>query len=128
MKKNIKNIRRGFTLVEMLTVIAIIGILAGILFVGLGKQRERARIASATTTAKSVMPYAQECLFRGGDLNTAPTTVDGAICPNSKTNWPTISPTECVYIDGTATTWKVKCTFSATSTTITCDAEIGDCI
>ncbi len=122
-----KNNYKGFTLVELLTVIAIIGILAGVLFISLGKQRERARTASAMTTVKSIMPYAQECLFKGESLTAMPVTVGAAICLNSKTNWPDIGPIECSYINGTSTTWKVECDF-VTPLTIICDAETGECI
>ncbi len=128
MENNKKNIQKGFTLVEILTVMAIIGILAGIIFISLGKQRERARKASAMTTAKSIMPYAQECLFKGENLTTIPTTEEAIICNNSPTKWPKVNLAQCGYVNGTITTWKIKCTFDSGDVTIVCDAETGECI
>jgi len=56
--------KKGFTLVELLLVIAIIGILAAVLFVGLGNQRERARV---TTFKEGSSYYFQGKYERLGD-------------------------------------------------------------
>ncbi len=48
------NRKNGFTLFELLTVIAIIGVLAGLLLPALGKARERAKIAKCVTTIASL--------------------------------------------------------------------------
>lgn len=49
--KRIGKTRKGFTLVEMVLVIAIIVILAGVLIVGIGSYLNKAKIASSSVTA-----------------------------------------------------------------------------
>ena len=73
MKKN----QKGFTLVELLLVMAIIGILASAVLVGVSTQRERARENAALQTAKSALPYVVECYMKGNYSGTANTSVAG---------------------------------------------------
>lgn len=59
--KLINKNEKGFTLVELMLVIAIIGILAAVLFVSLGKQRERARISAFKQQMRALVPAITTC-------------------------------------------------------------------
>jgi len=54
--------QKGFTMIELLVVITIIGILAGVILASLGESRDQARIASAQSHMKS-LHTAMELLF-----------------------------------------------------------------
>ena len=58
----------GFTLVELLIVVAIIGILSGIAVPAFLKQRSKASVHSANMQARSVLSYCQMYLSDHGEL------------------------------------------------------------
>src|SRR5688572_2069456 len=73
-----RRLRLGFTLIEILVVIAIVALLAAILFPGFAKARENARRASCQSNLKQIgiglMQYTQDfdgrypLLFEGVDV------------------------------------------------------------
>ena len=65
MKKN----NQGFTLIEMLVVVLIIGILAGIALPQYNKAVEKSRAAEAQIILKDMFNAQQECILRMGDRN-----------------------------------------------------------
>lgn len=69
---------RGFTLIEILVVIALIGILATVTIVVLVSQRVVAKTAANQASIRSVVPVLQVCVDRNGTMQ-AP-TVSAVIC------------------------------------------------
>jgi len=76
-KKNMPSFNQGFTLVELLLVIAIIGILAAVLFVSLGAQRKRARVATFKENMRGLVTAATACHDAGGSIQAVQ---GGAVC------------------------------------------------
>ena len=68
--------KKGFTLVELLLVIAIIGILAAVLFVGLGNQRERARVTTFKENVRGLVTTYTACTDGGGTINNGVTSAE----------------------------------------------------
>lgn len=79
-KNNVKyfdmNKKQGFTLIEMLVVVAIIGLLSSVVVVGLGSARSKARDAKRIADVQQIMASA-EVAYTGGSYPasvTAPST------------------------------------------------------
>jgi type IV pilus assembly protein PilA len=72
-----KTNKKGFTLVELLLVIAIIGILAAVLFVSLGNQRERARVTTFKENMRGLVTAYTACADGAGTIGVG--LADGSI-------------------------------------------------
>ncbi len=93
-EKKIQN-KNGFTLVELMATIAIIGILAGIILVSVSSARERARDGAAYVTIASTQGAAFKCLTSGNStaaLKSIPApSAGGSICTvTGYPKWPSL--------------------------------------
>jgi len=79
MRKKIKN-NKGFTLVELLLVIAIIAILATVLFVSLGSQRERARTTAFKENVRGLVTAFTACTDGQGTVYSGELNGSGIAC------------------------------------------------
>ena len=117
-------------MIEILAVMVILGILSSVILVALGNQRERSRVSSATATAKSILPFAQECVFYQDLLNQPANSTTGGnlLCANSKTVWPAIGAEGCSYDSniGGANVYRINCNRAGKK--IVCQtANVGEC-
>jgi len=71
---------KGFTLVELLLVIAIIGILAAVLFSTITRQREHARAAAFMEQMRTAISGMTRCLDAGGTLQEPGDNLDRRVC------------------------------------------------
>jgi len=86
-KKADQSAKQGFTLVELLLVMAIIGILAGVIFAAIAPARKRARITAFKQQMAGLVPVASLCVDGEGTIQPAVATGAGVLCsndPNSK--------------------------------------------
>lgn len=111
MKKSCLLIRYGFTLVELLIVIAIIGILASIVLISLSLVRQKARMAefkSVAASAQAAAVAACDSVGTGasgvvwtasttGSLTTAISCTNGVITAGVATSVNAVTGTTCVY-------------------------------
>ncbi|MEI7621110.1 MAG: type II secretion system protein [Candidatus Moraniibacteriota bacterium] len=139
-QKKVVNLSAGFSLIELLIVIAIIGILAGVVMVNAGSGVEKAKKASALSSLASVMPELVACQDDGGKASPRAT---GAVicCPTTaacsansvaghSVTWPDITTKPIwVWTAGAGATIDNNFTYSATkgTNTITCNYGTGDC-
>ncbi|MFA6365326.1 MAG: type II secretion system protein [Candidatus Paceibacterota bacterium] len=74
-----KNNQKGFTLIEMLVVVAIVGLLSSIVVVGLGGARSKARDAKRLSEVQQILNWAELNYAQTGYPTTASTTASTAL-------------------------------------------------
>lgn len=86
-------IKKAFTLIELLIIVAIIALLASAILVMVGQSRRNARLNSAKTALKSTLPAIIACKDGNGNVNN-PVAGD-AICSTNvglnNAKWPILS-------------------------------------
>ncbi|HBI33887.1 MAG TPA: hypothetical protein DEA43_02640 [Candidatus Moranbacteria bacterium] len=140
-QKNKNRLRVGFTLIEIMTVIAIIGILASVVTVSLQGGVDKSKTASAITTMSSLLPEIVTCQDDGGRISAY--SAGAAICiqagsttaltGHENATWPNILAKTGYAIIKAGITANVDIqalSFTATKTgqpTITCDYSDNEC-
>ena len=130
--KNKLQTKKAFTLMELLIVIAIIGILSGVVLVSTGSGVEKAKRASALTTAASILPELVACQDDGASVLAYAS--GGKICNDSghSVTWPNVSAKTGYAFNAAAATNAQILTYTYTltktgQTTITCSYVTNDC-
>lgn len=83
--------KHGFTLIEILLIVAIIAILATIVLVSVNQSRKNARINNAKTSLRTVLPIVVSCLDSGKQVNNP--SAGNLICQSGLPGsfWPNLS-------------------------------------
>lgn len=98
---------KGFTMVEVLSVMVILGIIGMVIFVKIGDERERVRVTGMKETAQSALSLAQECYFRNGWVDTP--VANEKICEAVKQVWPELEDENCQYYGNGAKEFGIEC-------------------
>jgi prepilin-type N-terminal cleavage/methylation domain-containing protein len=109
--------QKGITLIELLIVIAILGVIAGVIIYAVGPFRGAGTLESANTEASSVKTCIQAYISYGGDTING-TIGGGRACPNWTANDQGKTPID--YFDGAL---KAQYTIDATLGCIVTDAD-----
>jgi prepilin-type N-terminal cleavage/methylation domain-containing protein len=91
--------RSGFTLIEILLAIAIIGILAAVILISLSGYRASARSSKLNSSLSSVVTSLQSCWAFGGQVNAPSNNAQICTLASSYGNWPDVSQDGYSYSD-----------------------------
>ena len=138
MNMRLKKSNSGFTLIELMTVIAIIGILASAIMISLGVQKKRATVNKVLTELSGVMENIYLCKSDDGTVDAPAGGGGGNICtigPNDASYgiWPKIDSDKFTYVSSTTAEFANSKWFyqakpdDPTMETICCNSKSGKC-
>ncbi|MDD5749126.1 MAG: type II secretion system protein [Actinomycetota bacterium] len=115
MPKSNQKIMSGFSLIEVLLVLAVISILATVVYTAAAGQRKRAKVAAAASSVKSAMTIAVACFSLDGEV-IAPSvgSIGGGIICNTgdefsgKPVWPALV-NDCFYCGKSGENVQFRC-------------------
>jgi prepilin-type N-terminal cleavage/methylation domain-containing protein len=132
MTNKIKRRDSGFTLIELMTVMAIIAILATAIIMSLSSHKKRAEGSKALTELSGIMQNIYLCIADDGTINN-PTNAGNAICDIGAEygSWPSLSESLSGYVyassDFAIQPWYYSATKAADSVVVCCNSTSGRC-
>lgn len=119
-KKSRNLLEKGFTLVELLIVVVILGVLSGIALPSLLGQRDKANVSAANSQGKQLMTACQvEGLENAPDYTNTDAALQSAKTFGKITWTPTVSATACSAVTTGATTTQGSWVFTPADGTVT---------
>jgi prepilin-type N-terminal cleavage/methylation domain-containing protein len=121
--------KTGFTLIEIMVAIAIVGILAAIILVSMQSFGKKARASRALAQASSVIPAMVSC---AGNYGNDKVQFSGDICSESSSygSWPTW-PSSDYGVDGSnwtsSSNWYFKVKVESDMNAICCNSTMNSC-
>jgi len=127
-KNMLRKNKSGFTLVEILLVIAVIGILSSVIMVGIGGVRKKARTSAALKTAESATAELAHCYLNDKPITPWTNNINGGgiICSGAG-EWPSLTH-RCHYDIFNAANYEFSIKCNDDQHTITCNYADGKCI
>ncbi len=127
MQTKVKNLE-GFTLVELLLVMAIIGILAGTIALGMSSSRQRARTTATLKLGNNILAETADCYLNNKEISGATNNESGGgtICAGNGT-WPAL-PKQCSYTTYPKINGPYDLVMQCNNEIIICNIQTSRCI
>jgi len=123
-----RSVKEGFTLIEILIVVAIIAILSGAILTSLSGQREKANVNKVLTEISARLQPMMMCWSDGLSVDSTPGDGEDNVCTTNANYglWPTL-PSGFSYAGSivTATNWYIR--IDGGSARICCNSATSQC-